>query len=272
MRNLHLQYKSILILALCTFYLAFSSRSVAHNKATYLGNSAVLVESEGSKILFDPFFHNNFGIYRLVPKTLYDAVMQGKAPYDDIDAIFISHAHEDHFSARDVQIYMEKFPNVLLFAPKQAIEKLAEPMTKINKERLIAFDLGFGDAPETQKQGSLIVTAVRIAHAGWPSRKDIENIVFSVTMASGKVAMHMGDADPDVYHYLPYRAHWRDHPVDINFPPYWFFMSAQGRDIINEVLNVRKNVGVHVPLQIPKYLIEKQYEHFSSPGADIKLD
>lgn len=243
-----------------------------HAVATYLGNSAVLVKSGDTKILFDPFFHNNFGIYRLVPEELHKAVLQGTSPYDNIDAIFISHAHEDHFSVRDVTRYLRQFPNVKLFAPAQAIQQILDSdkaKSSINSEQLLAFSLDFGDAPETKIVENFVVNATRIPHAGWPGRKDVENIVFSVKVKGGKTAMHMGDADPDDDHYLPYKQHWQDNPVDINFPPYWFFTSAEGRDILNKILVVKKNVGVHVPMPAPKYLTQHNHLYLSKPEEKI---
>lgn len=257
-------------LACLLFSVFIVMTTAAHEKATYLGNSAVLVESGTSKILFDPFFHNGFGIYQLVPEKLHSSLMHGEAPYDNIDAIIISHAHEDHFSAKDVATYLKRFPAVKLFAPQQAIAELAGE--SIPEAQLFAFSLDFGDQPVTKTADELIVTGIRIPHAGWPSRKEIENIVFSVKMDGDKVSMHMGDAAPDDQHYLPYKEHWQSNPVNINFPPYWFFMSAEGRDILEKIFKVKKNVGVHVPMQTPKYLKEKQHEYFSEPTSSIKID
>lgn len=257
-------------LACLLIALFITTTSSAHEKATYLGNSAVLVVSGASKILFDPFFHNGFGIYKLVPRELHKSVMHGEAPYDNVDAIFVSHAHGDHFSAKDVATYLKRFPSVTLFAPQQAIAELADK--SIPDKQLVAFSLDFGDQPVTKTVDKLSVTATRIPHAGWPSRKEVENIVFSVKMEGDKVSMHMGDADPDDQHYLPYKEHWQSNPVDINFPPYWFFMSAEGRDILKNILKIEKNVGVHVPMQTPKYLKENQHEYFSEPTSSIKID
>ena len=70
--------------------------------ATYLGNEAVMIESGSHKILFDPFFHNDYNTYQLVPEAIRKAIFNGEKPYDAIDIVFISHAHEDHFSAKDM--------------------------------------------------------------------------------------------------------------------------------------------------------------------------
>ena len=38
-----------------------------HATATYLANEAVLILVAEHKVLFDPFFHNDYGTYQLVP-------------------------------------------------------------------------------------------------------------------------------------------------------------------------------------------------------------
>jgi hypothetical protein len=84
--------------------------------------------------------------------------------------------------------------------------------------------------------------------------------------------MYMGGADADDDHYLPFKAHFQANPVDINFPPYWFFMYAEGRDMLNEILSAQKTVGVHMPVKVPKYSVERDYLYFSEQGSSIQIE
>lgn len=260
-------------LFLLTVIFTSSYEAHAHDKATYLGNSAILVETGEHKILFDPFFHNGFSIYQLVTAALRNAMMQGAAPYNNIDAIVISHAHEDHFSAHDVHTYMKRFPATLLFAPKQAVDHMMSlqyfPQLAT---RIHSFSLAFNADTETRTVGGLKVMATRIPHAGWPGRQDIENLVFRVFTNGGKSAMHMGDADPSTAHYSPYKKDFAQHKVDINFPPYWFFMSAEGRDILHDIIQAEQNVGVHVPKSAPTYLKNLKMPFFHTPEESKKIE
>lgn len=94
------------------------------SQATYLGNEGVMVNNEGVKILFDPFFHNSYGHYTLVPDQIRKAIFANEAPYNDIKALFISHAHEDHFDKNDVLAYLLANKKVKLVAPGQAVNML----------------------------------------------------------------------------------------------------------------------------------------------------
>ncbi|AZQ83989.1 MBL fold metallo-hydrolase [Colwellia sp. Arc7-635] len=244
--------------------------------AKYLGNSAILVQSAQTKVLFDPFFHRDFGIYQLVPEDIRNAIFQGLAPYDKMNYIFISHAHDDHFSAIDLLNYLIKHTKVQLIAPKQAIDKLTalddfESNAKAILPRVHTITLNYGDMAWSKIINHTKVSAVRIPHAGWPGRANVENMVFRVTLPDGTTVMHMGDADPDDGHYLPYKAHWQKQVTDTAFPPYWFFYSAEGRDILHEIINAKHHVGVHVPVVIPQRLIETKQSYFSTPGQVIKL-
>ena len=98
---------NFIILLLISFNTNVSAEQVKQEakvaaSVTYLGNEAVMIESGSHKILFDPFFHNDYNTYQLVPEAIRNAIFNGEKPYDAIDIVFISHAHEDHFSAKDM--------------------------------------------------------------------------------------------------------------------------------------------------------------------------
>lgn len=248
------------------------SHSQADATAHYLGNEGLLIEHGNTKLLFDPFFHRDFGIYQTVPAPLKRKLLEGQAPFDSIDAIIISHAHEDHFNAAELMAYLMSFSTVYVFAPAQAIDAMGNVSERQAFESLIAtgrvhpVHLDYGEPPWKARVGDVYVDAVRIPHAGWPGRQDVQNMVFRVTTREGATVMHMGDADPDVDHYLPHRNHWNTLRSDMAFPPYWFYLRLEGRDILDSYLNVEKHVGVHVPVIKPNQLSKGHYDVFHTPG------
>ena len=56
--------------------------------AHYLANAGVMIARGETKILFDPFFRNDYGQYDLVPEKMEAALFAGTQPWDGIDAIF----------------------------------------------------------------------------------------------------------------------------------------------------------------------------------------
>lgn len=239
-------------------------------QATYLGNEGLLIQNGETKVLFDPFFHNSFNTYHLVPEHIRRAMFSGEPPYDDIDAIFVSHAHGDHFAAEDVQKYLRLHPATTLIAPQQAIEQLA--LEDVSSSKVIAIDLAYQDSPASHSLGSVKFNAVRIPHAGWPQRADVANILYQVTLAASLTVIHMGDADPDDEHFAPLAEMWQKTPSNTAFPPYWFFVSRQGPTILEQRVMAKRNIGIHVPIKVPFDLFQSGQQYFTEPGKTMPLD
>jgi L-ascorbate metabolism protein UlaG (beta-lactamase superfamily) len=242
--------------------------------ATYLGNEGVMIENGESKILFDPFFHNDYNIYQLVSEETRQALFSGLAPYDNIDAIFVSHAHGDHFSAQDVLEFLQKNPKTQLFASNQATNQiLALENGEQVKQQLTGIALEYGDHAQTLKWNDLLIEVVRIPHSGWPtSRLDVSNLLFRVTLADDVTVMHMGDADPNDVHFKPYDDLWLKNKTNTAFPPYWFFESTYGPMILDERINAEKSIGIHVPMNVPSSLKNTGKPYFSTPGEQEKIN
>lgn len=258
-----------LAVALSSQLNAFGHERKSHSEASasYLGNEGVLISSAVGDVLFDPFFHNDYGSYQLVPEKMRDAIFNAQAPYDDVRLVIVSHAHGDHFSAEDSLKYLQKNQSTKLIAPKQAIASLLElPGSDSVASRLVSIDLTLGEAAKAHQIGDIEIESVRIPHAGWPGRKEIENLVHRVTFGRMFSVIHMGDADPNDIHFKPYKALWDKRNNHLAFPPYWFFTSGQGLQILDERLKARHSIGVHVPVKIPDDLRQSGNDYFSKPG------
>ena len=238
--------------------------------ATYLGNEGVMVAQGNTKIVFDPLYDNTYGTYQAVPEHTRKALLQAKPPFDNIQALFVSHAHGDHFSAADTLAFLQAHPAARLIAPAQAIEalhvELHSAKLSLAPERFVVIDLEYGAAPLQLNLGDLKVEAIRIAHAGGPSRRDIQNILYRVTLADEAVVMHMGDADPRLSNYRPYDKHWQALKTDLALPPYWFFVIPGGETLLTQRLNSTQQIGVHVPAKAPDDLKKSGADYFFRSG------
>ena len=248
-------------------------------QATYLANAGVMVAVGSTKILFDPFFRNHFGIYELVPKDIETALFAGTPPFDDIDAIFISHHHGDHFSPEVVAAYLRAQPQVTLVAPAQAATAvLAIDGQPDLTTRVRAVPLTVAQPPLRLSLGAIDVEAVRIPHAGWPTRhRDVENIAYRVGLDGQASVVHLGDADPQRQHFERHRAHWTTgRRPSAAFPPYWFFGSEDGRSIVKDHLRGVVTIGVHVPADVPTAPEQRKpglraFDLFTQPGETRTL-
>jgi L-ascorbate metabolism protein UlaG (beta-lactamase superfamily) len=199
----------------------------------------------------------------------------GEPPFDGLDAVFVSHYHEDHFSAVDVLRLLEARPGLRLYAPAQAVAGMREVDSRrldAVMDRVSAIALAYRDAPVSLEHGALHVEAVRVPHAGWPARQQqVENIAFRVTLDARTTVVHLGDADANDAHFAAAAAYWSRRRPDVALPPYWFFLSEGGRLVLERRIAAMRSIGVHVPTDVPGPPAERapelrQYELFTEPG------
>ena len=243
--------------------------------AQYLANAAVLVTNGGAKVVFDPLFRNDFGSYERVPDSMERALFAGAPPFDGLDAVFISHYHEDHFSAIDVLRLLEMRTDLRLYAPTQAVagmREVASARLDAVMGRVNAIALQYRDAPVSLEHGTLLIEAVRVPHSGWPARQQqVENIAFRVTLDAETTVVHLGDADANDAHFAPDAAYWSRRRTDAAFPPYWFFLSEGGRQVLERRIAPTRSIGMHVPADVPGRPADRAaelrgHELFTEPG------
>jgi UDP-MurNAc hydroxylase len=101
-------------------------------KVTYLQNAGVVIENSGEKILCDPWLVDGcyFGSWYHYPKFEFNP-----KDFDDIDYIYISHIHPDHFDIKTLQqlkknipVFIHKFPQKFF---KEKLEKIGFTVSEI---------------------------------------------------------------------------------------------------------------------------------------------
>jgi L-ascorbate metabolism protein UlaG (beta-lactamase superfamily) len=84
-----------------------------------------------------------------VPLETQQAIFSSTPPFDDFTAIVISHAHGEHFDAKNVLKYLQKNPNTRLIAPQQAVAELSALVGAKNiMPQVISVTLTFNQTPK----------------------------------------------------------------------------------------------------------------------------
>ena len=250
-------------------------------EAHYLANAGVMVAQGSSKILFDPFFRNDYGVYDLVPEGMERGIFEGEAPWDGVDAVFISHQHDDHFDPALLVSYLARWPEVQMYAPQQAVDQLLVAQPDVSESvlnRINGLALGRDSEPAEIIAGDIQIEAVQVAHAGWPSRHtEVHNVAFRVTLGDSATVVHLGDADKGREHYEPHRDYWAAREVRVAFAPIWLFLTEPGQYVLSEYVNAEFPIGVHVDDRVPddpaaRPARFREIDMFAQPGETRSFD
>jgi uncharacterized protein YigE (DUF2233 family)/L-ascorbate metabolism protein UlaG (beta-lactamase superfamily) len=250
--------------------------ATASNAATYIANEGVMVEAGEAKFLFDPLMQDDRGgVYQLAPPALLAKLKAGAQPYDAVDAVFISHAHADHFSAAAMNDYLAAHPSVRLYAPAQAVAmmKSSPGWRESYSARIASVALKPGQSTKALSFPGAKVTGLRIPHAGGARTADVENILWRIEAASGAAVMHLGDGEATAADLAPAPDFARK-GADVAFAPFWIVTSQEDAAALRARLNAARIIGVHVPVAIPQDLKNSGVEYFSKPGEkrDIRAE
>ena len=207
--------------------LALATSASAHDlgQAKYLGNEGILVAKGGTKVLFDAFYSESFdGQYSLVPGALETQMVEGRAPFDGVDAVFISHVHPDHFDPRKTIAYMRAQPNVRLYAGRDVVAAIrAGAASDPLMQRVVMVDVTSGGEPAKFAIDGLEIEAFSIPHHG---ELPIPHYAFRVTLDRLATVMHLGDAGSDDRHFAPYQAEFDKKATSFTFAPVWMLTDA----------------------------------------------
>lgn len=217
--------------------------------AQYLGNAGVMITDGQTKILFDPLFDQGFNTYQLVPPAIRDPLMAGTKPFDGVDLLLISHAHGDHFSAKQVLAYLKANPAVKLVAPAQAVVQLSKAGLSPNDldERVMVIDQKIGAPPVFVQAGAITIEAITIPHSGGERFASVRNTVYRVDLGEQYHVLHLGDATIENPPFAAQQVFWDAQSNDLVLTPYWLFKNQQRQVNLDLHVQPLRAIGIHVP-------------------------
>lgn len=257
--------------------------SAVVSQATSILNAGVMTEhvgkgEGGAKFLFDPLYDDHFGSLAQLTPELIDQIIAGAPPYDGVDAVFVSHAHGDHFSVSQLTDMLTAQEQLTLVLPIQGLDQMREgsDWREAFESRVRGIALENGESSEPFMIEGATVDAFRSPHSGWPDRHaNVHNITFRVSVPgkAGTVSrvMHLGDADSAPEHYQALQEFLQSKRTGLAIVPFWFTGREDVSLIVDETLNAHSMVAVHVPVKVPKRLEEGEWTYFSKAGEVLEI-
>jgi L-ascorbate metabolism protein UlaG (beta-lactamase superfamily) len=174
---------------------------------SYIANEGFMVEVKGKKILFDGLFGGFKANWCDVPSTDTKAKLENaEPPFDNIDLIFISHNHSDHFNKEMVVNHLAKNSKCIVLCPLQVYKKLesAEGFSSISKN-IFEFTPGINRDTAVVIDG-MKIKIYRLEHSRYMEKdsvtglyvnlhRNVENLGF-LLQTDGILVFHCGDINP----------------------------------------------------------------------------
>lgn len=211
-------------------------------KATYIANEGVLIQYQNSKILIDGLFDAENFKFDAPESTIAKKIIAGKSPYNDIDYLLATHAHNDHFDAAMTAHFLLKNRNAHAITTRHAADSIAAfegSEMIIEQVRQVPFVKNWS----TYTNDGAIVKTAYVKHAGKKNVK-VQQLLFYITIG-GKKILHIGDANQDLtrFAYL----NLDNEAIDIAFIPFWYLTNIYGVEAVKKYFNPKKIVAIHLP-------------------------
>ena len=115
-----------------------SRRSDTATAVRYVANSGMLVRVDGRQFLVDAPIRDGIAPYATSPADDRERLESAQAPYENVDAILVTHWHEDHFSAEAVAAHLERNPRTVFVSSPEVVERLRRAAPRLPAERTLA--------------------------------------------------------------------------------------------------------------------------------------
>ena len=206
----------------------------------YIANAGVLVRVEGRKFLVDAPFRDGISPYAVSSADERSRLEGARDPYGDVDAILVTHWHEDHFDADAVAAHLSRNARAVLISSTEVVERVRRQAPGLSDARFRALVPPPGGS-ERISVGGVPVHVLRVRHN--PTRRlPGQHVAF--LLGERSPVLHVGDADPAADNF----ARLASMPaVDVAILPFWYLTDPTSRSMVAAAIRPRHVVVVHVP-------------------------
>ena len=215
-------------------------------EVTFIANEGVMISSHGKKVLIDALFDKPNPEYDAPPKDMLESMTAGKAPFDNVDLVLVTHIHPDHFSPSVGAQFMKNNLNAVLIGADDAVSAMKDLIKDWGavKDRMLSFNLKPGETSEKTVKG-IAIKIFRTLHSG--DRESPHNFMYLIKM-NGKTIFHEGDSDGKVATFKELGL--ENEKIDLALVHFWFPLHPEGEKIIQGILKPDHVGLIHLPKRL----------------------
>ncbi|MBN2349763.1 MAG: MBL fold metallo-hydrolase [Bacteroidales bacterium] len=261
-----------------------ADRDQAEITVIYLATEGFIIESGDKKIIIDALPARRFLKKQNISQDIVNSLENAKSPFNDVDIIFVTHAHLDHFDPDLTISYLEANKDAVLVCPGQVFEIIKKLGGYYRVEnRIFAVDY-FSKKEQTFELKNITFKTLPLPHAPYfvkdtitgeeiNRHEDINNLGYLINL-NGVSILHTGDND------LLYREEYekytlQNESVDIAFVGSLFWGEQyfpQRQDVVDNLIQSEHLVIMHLQMgddlsHVPRSMREAYPEivYFTSP-------
>ena len=254
-------FSSFFSLILIFNSLTFSNENVRPAiNVTYVVCEGFIIQAEDKKIMIDALPARRFLKRQGVEQELIRDMEEAKAPFDNVDIIFVTHRHLDHFDPDLTVQYMETNQNAVLVCPEQVhnIIKLLGGFQRVD-DRIYPVKYTPG-RPTTLNIKDIQIRALSMPHGPYYMKDektgekvnyhaDVQQSGYFINL-KGRHILHT--ADNDILRSEDFKAYrLADEQIDVAFLEalFWGEENFQARhDLVHNLINPKQIVLMHLAL------------------------
>jgi L-ascorbate metabolism protein UlaG (beta-lactamase superfamily) len=244
-----------IVLLLGAATLSWTQKSRGTCTVTYIANDGFLIETKNHKVLIDALFGNVNGDWCDQPRdSVSNLMIKGIIPFDNIDIVFITHYHVDHFNRQMTIDFLKNNQKAVLICPDQVNEslkhnadyskvsdrinslkpgKLFDTSLTINKINIRALRFNHNTYYETDS----------VSGKAYNVHRDVENLGYLIK-TDGFTIFHSGDDTPsNKAQYKFYNL--GNKKMDISFLDRKF-LQADGWELLDKSIHTRYLIYMHI--------------------------
>lgn len=219
------------------------------NRLTYVSNAGVLLELSNKKILIDPLCKSVIDFYKDTPKNIEKKIISGTPPFHNIDIIFFTHIHGDHFDLKSTIKFLKNNHKTIIVSNEDVIGEIKKELGNSNDNQLITLNPSLYSGQKILLD-NINIHAISMLHDG-NEYHDVKNLGYFIEVEDKRI-LHVGDAKAIQENYMYLNSLKVD--IDLLLAPFPYAGTPRGRRLIDQYIKPQKIAALHLPkMELDKY-------------------
>jgi len=213
---------------------------------TLIANAGLFIQSDRIRFLIDAIHHDQDHPFSIVSQKKLKEIIDGSAPYKDVEYILYTHCHSDHFSPKYTKEYLRNNIIKALFIPDdcKSTNMDSEFTATARNVNHVYLSGEIGKRMTYILNDDLRIHTFRTRHLGEEYKEDVH---FCFVLSIGRENILItGDSD---YDPATFREALKDLTIHYLVINPLFYNHKLGRQIIDEIIQPKEILINHIPFE-----------------------